>query len=96
MFSRVGVRRFGGAFLPRDEVTARVIEVVKKFPKIDENKVGAESHFVNDLGLDSLDTVELVMAFEDHFAINIPDEAADKIFTVADAVEYIAANPLSK
>lgn len=54
------------------------------------------SHFVNDLGLDSLDTVELVMAFEDEFAIEIPDAEAEKILTCDDAVAYLSNNVHAK
>lgn len=71
------------------EVEARVLEVVKAFDKVDIDKVQLESHFVNDLGLDSLDTVEVVMAIEDEFAIEIPDQDADAIHTVKQAVDYI-------
>ena len=53
-------------------------------------KVSSESHFVNDLGLDSLDVVEIVMALEDEFGIEISDEEAEKVFTVEDAVEFIS------
>ena len=55
------------------------------------DKISLETSFINDLGADSLDTVELVMEFEDEFEINIPDEDAEKIQTVGAAVEYIGA-----
>ena len=55
-------------------------------------KVADDTHFINDLGADSLDTVELVMEFEDEFDLNIPDEDAEKIETVGDAISYIQAN----
>ncbi len=55
------------------------------------DKISLETSFINDLGADSLDTVELVMEFEDEFEINIPDEDAEKIQTVGSAVEYIKA-----
>ena len=53
------------------------------------DKISKETSFINDLGADSLDTVELVMEFEDEFQINIPDEDAEKIQTVGDAIKYI-------
>ncbi len=59
---------------------------------VDANEVTPEASFVDDLGADSLDTVELVMAFEEAFNIEIPDEAAEKIQKVKDAVEYIQKN----
>lgn len=86
----------GSSFLDRSEVEDRVLQVVKAFPKIDDAKVKSDAHFMNDLGLDSLDTVELVMAFEDEFALEIPDEDSEKIFTPQDAVTYIAAHPMAK
>lgn len=71
----------------------RVMELVKKFDKIDSNKVTETADFQKDLCLDSLDRVELVMAFEQEFSIEIPDEKADKINSCADAIRYIASQP---
>lgn len=99
MLPQVSVlRRFAGtsSFLDRADVSARAIEVVKKFPSIDTEKVVPEAHFSNDLGLDSLDSVELIMAFEDEFSIEIPDEESEKIFTIDDAVAYISTHPFAK
>ncbi|HHV40598.1 MAG: acyl carrier protein [Bacteroidales bacterium] len=58
----------------------------------DESEVTTTANFTNDLGADSLDTVELIMEFEEAFGINIPDEAAEKISTVGDAIKYIEDN----
>lgn len=74
----------------------RILTVVKNFDKVDPAKVLADSKFGDDLGLDSLDAVEVVMAIEDEFAIEIPDAEADRIASVGDAVEYIAAHPMAK
>lgn len=70
-------------------VQERVIEIVAEQLGVDKEKVTAETSFVNDLGADSLDTVELVMELEEEFDINIPDDAAEKIQTVGQAVQYI-------
>lgn len=70
-------------------VQERVIEIVSEQLGVDKEKVTAETSFVNDLGADSLDTVELVMELEEEFDINIPDDAAEKIQTVGQAVQYI-------
>ena len=59
---------------------------------VDENKITANAHFIEDLGADSLDTVELIMQFEEDFGIEIPDEDAEKILTVQNAYDYISNN----
>lgn len=70
-------------------VLERVIDIVAEQLGVDKEKITAETSFVNDLGADSLDTVELVMELEEEFDINIPDDAAEKIQTVGEAVKYI-------
>jgi len=70
-------------------VEERVINIVCEQMGASKDKVTRETSFINDLGADSLDTVELVMEFEDEFEINIPDEDAEKIQTVGDAIDYI-------
>ncbi len=72
-------------------VQERVIEIVAEQLGVDKEKVTPETSFVNDLGADSLDTVELVMELEEEFDITIPDDAAEKIQTVGQAVQYIEA-----
>ena len=59
---------------------------------VDESKITATAHFIEDLGADSLDTVELIMQFEEDFGIEIPDEDAEKILTVQNAYDYISNN----
>mmetsp|Transcript_9273 Transcript_9273/g.22516 ORF Transcript_9273/g.22516 Transcript_9273/m.22516 type:complete len:122 (+) Transcript_9273:97-462(+) len=91
------VRTFAAStFLDPAEVAGRITGVIKNFDKVDPNKVTDSSKFADDLGLDSLDAVEVVMAIEDEFAIEIPDAEADKILSVADAVEYISSHPMAK
>jgi acyl carrier protein len=70
-------------------VQERVIDIVAEQLGLDKEKVTPETSFVNDLGADSLDTVELVMELEEEFDITIPDDAAEKIQTVGQAVQYI-------
>ncbi|MCK5511503.1 MAG: acyl carrier protein [Thermodesulfovibrionia bacterium] len=70
-------------------VEEKVREIVSKQLGVDQEKVTSEASFMDDLGADSLDTVELVMAFEEAFSIEIPDEDAEKILKIQDAVNYI-------
>ena len=70
----------------------KVKQIIVEQLGVDEGEVTSSASFVDDLGADSLDTVELVMAFEESFDIEIPDEDAEKIRTVKDAVEYIEKN----
>jgi len=70
-------------------VQERVVGIVAEQLGVDKEKVTPETSFVNDLGADSLDTVELVMELEEEFEIDIPDDAAEKIQTVGEAVEFI-------
>jgi acyl carrier protein len=83
-------------FLDPKMVTDRVIEVIKNFEKVDAKKVTANARFKDDIGLDSLDAVELLMAIEEEFCIEIPDSEADKIMSVPDAVAYISGHPMAK
>ena len=71
------------------DVAARVKAIIVDKLGVDENEVTPEASFTNDLGADSLDTVELIMEFEKQFGITIPDDQAEKISTVADAISYI-------
>lgn len=73
------------------EIEKKVREIIVQQLNVSEDEVKLEASFIEDLGADSLDTVELVMAFEEQFGLEIPDEDAEKIRTVKDAVDYIAA-----
>ncbi len=74
------------------DITARVKAIIIDKLGVDENEVTLEASFTNDLGADSLDTVELIMEFEKEFNIAIPDDQAEKIGTVGEAVSYIEEN----
>ena len=74
------------------DIADRVKKIVVEHLGVDEDKVAEGASFIDDLGADSLDTVELVMAFEEEFSIEIPDDAAEKIQTVGDAVNFIKDN----
>jgi acyl carrier protein len=71
------------------DTAERVKKIVVEHLNVDPDKVAENASFIEDLGADSLDTVELVMAFEEEFGIEIPDDAAESIVTVGDAVKYI-------
>ncbi|MDA4846956.1 MULTISPECIES: acyl carrier protein [Hyphomicrobiales] len=71
------------------DIAERVKNIVVEHLGVDAEKVTEGASFIDDLGADSLDTVELVMAFEEEFGVEIPDDAADTILTVGDAVKYI-------
>ncbi|XP_072975714.1 acyl carrier protein 1, mitochondrial [Typha angustifolia] len=85
----------GDDHITREEVVDRVLDVVKSFPKVDPSKVTADVHFQKDLGLDSLDNVEIVMALEEEFKLEIPDKEADKLDSCNLAIEYIANHPMA-
>jgi acyl carrier protein len=72
-------------------IEAKVIEIVSEQMGVDKAEISRETSFINDLNADSLDTVELVMEFEDEFDMSIPDEEAEKIQTVGAAIDYIVS-----
>ena len=72
-----------------EEIEGKVIEIVSEQMGVDKSEITRETSFVNDLNADSLDTVELVMEFEDEFEMSIPDEEAETIQTVGQAIDYI-------
>ena len=74
------------------ETADRVKKIVVEHLGVEAEKVTEEASFIDDLGADSLDIVELVMAFEEEFSVEIPDDAAEKITTVRDAIDYIEQN----
>lgn len=76
--------------MTEQEIEAKVIEIVAKQMGAEKAKITRDTNFVNDLQADSLDTVELVMAFEEEFGIEIPDDAAETIQTFGDAVKFIS------
>ncbi|KAK1441546.1 hypothetical protein QVD17_07537 [Tagetes erecta] len=96
LFRRHFSEEVRGSFLDKSEVTDRVVTCVKNFQKIDPSKVTPTAHFQNDLGLDSLDTVEVVMALEEEFGFEISDNEADKISSINHAVDFIASHPHAK
>ncbi|KAE8661199.1 Acyl carrier protein 2 [Hibiscus syriacus] len=85
-----------GSFLDKFEVTNHVLYVVKNFQKVDPSKVSPFAHFQKDLGLDSFDIVEVVMALEEDFGFEILDNKADKISSINHDIEFIASHPQAK
>merc|ERR1712178_477377 len=91
------VRMFAdSSYLDSKEVEERVMSVLSGFEKVEVAKLTTSAHFKNDLGLDSLDTVEVVMAIEEEFSVEIPDADAEKIQSCEEAIKYIAAHPQAK
>ena len=74
------------------DIEERVKKIVVEHLGVEDAKIQSDSKFIDDLGADSLDTVELVMAFEEEFGCEIPDDAAEKIQTVKDAIDFISSN----
>ncbi len=74
------------------EIETKVVAIVAEQMNVDGSDIGRETSFVNDLNADSLDTVELVMELEDEFDMNIPDDDAEKLQTVGQAIDYITKN----
>ncbi|HEX7775612.1 MAG TPA: acyl carrier protein [Parvibaculum sp.] len=77
------------------DIGERLKKIVVEHLGVDADKVTENASFIDDLGADSLDNVELVMAFEEEFGVEIPDDAAEKILTVKDAIEFVKANAKS-
>ncbi len=75
-----------------DNIESQVKEIIVEQLGVDAAKVTADAKFIEDLGADSLDTVELVMAFEDKFSIEVPDDAAENLKSVRDVIEYVNAH----
>jgi acyl carrier protein len=78
--------------MTKEEITAKVVMVTAEKLNVDEDKVVPEASFVEDLGADQLDCVELIMAFEDEFEMKIPEEEAEKLLKVKDVIEYVLAH----
>ena len=78
--------------MERDELLKKIKSIASDKLSISEDQVTEEASFIDDLGADSLDTVELVMALEDEFSMDIPDEEAEKLTTVGKAMDYILAH----
>ena len=76
-------------------ISERVKEIIVKHLGIDPDKVTEDANFIDDLGADSLDAIELVMKFEDEFGCEIPEEVADSMLTVADAIKFLEVNAKS-
>jgi len=80
----------------KDEILKKVKEITSEQLGVDDSQITAEAKFIDDLGADSLDTVELMMALEEEFNLEIPDEEAEKLITVEKVVDYIDAHLMKK
>ncbi|GBQ04877.1 MULTISPECIES: acyl carrier protein [Saccharibacter] len=81
--------------MSNNEIADKVKKIVVEHLGVEESKVTPNASFIDDLGADSLDTVELVMAFEEAFSVEIPEDTAEKIATVSDAIDYISKQKAS-
>ncbi len=90
--SKIEWCHFKKPYIMSDNIESQVKEIIVDQLGVEAEKVTADAKFIEDLGADSLDTVELVMAFEDKFSIEVPDEDAEKLKSVKDVVDYINAN----
>jgi acyl carrier protein len=88
-------QKLGDPAVTEQEIETKVIEIVAEQMGVDKGEVTRQTSFVNDLNADSLDTVELVMAFEEEFGCEIPDDAAETILTVGDATKFLEKNAKS-
>ncbi|XP_054733820.1 acyl carrier protein, mitochondrial isoform X2 [Anastrepha obliqua] len=84
------IRNYASAKRSLEEIQDRVLKVVASYDKVTADKLSVDSHFINDLGLDSLDHVEVIMAMEDEFGFEIPDSDAEKLLKPADIIKYVA------
>lgn len=75
--------------MDENEIQEKVVSIVAEQMGVDKGEISRDTHFINDLNADSLDTVELIMEFEDEFETSIPDEEVDKIQTVGNAIDFI-------
>ena len=91
LFAGIKLRQFG-VLKKMSDIAERVKKIVVEHLGVDAEKVTEKASFIDDLGADSLDTVELVMAFEEEFGVEIPDDAAETILTVGDAVTFLEKN----
>ncbi|XP_049873816.1 acyl carrier protein, mitochondrial isoform X1 [Pectinophora gossypiella] len=88
---KIGVRSYSaGPPLSLDLIKSRVLLVLQLYDKVNPEKLNVDSHFLNDLGLDSLDHVEVIMAMEDEFGFEIPDGDAERLLRPKDIIQYIA------
>ncbi|XP_067613035.1 acyl carrier protein, mitochondrial isoform X4 [Eurosta solidaginis] len=84
------VRNYSSGKRSMEEIKDRVLKVISSYDKVTADKLSVDSHFINDLGLDSLDHVEVIMAMEDEFGFEIPDSDAEKLLKPADIIKYVA------
>merc|ERR1712150_98745 len=100
LFARNGLSSIryygGGGELTEAAIAERVINVTKQFEKVDASLVTKDSHFTKELGLDSLDAVELIMALEDEFALEVPEAEQENLVSVDAVINYVLSNPNAK